>query len=398
MAKSSTDSLSFIRITSKSLLKLCPSQLTLKARPLELLDKLPLEPYDPFVRLLLNSEVHPTVLVLGPNYNFLKVDADDDVTADVSLHLLRTGSFPANFPAVLNKFDRFLAHWSHEGVKLNQAECFFFAGLKCIPASTTSCGQIIFPPKGTTSFCLYFLFGFLVSVITSTGVSSLDLLETTAFSWTGSGDFGGEPITIPFEWNGTVLGSFENSYIPENSPNFLYLANRYSFQKTDFGTLQNVFNHYNSLKKISEKTIFFFNFCIYATFFIFCAYVQLFFLPVLKQNKKLCTYAHKKSLHICKVFAKKKVVFSEFFFATGLIFERFLAPRSRFFEKVNANYIDYERFVGFRSRFFEKNNGLGDIENWGSSRVCSDFIVNLNCIDSHFLTEFKVYIMDKIMM
>ncbi|KAL4562593.1 hypothetical protein LXL04_026619 [Taraxacum kok-saghyz] len=37
-----------------------------------------------------------------------------------------------------------------------------------------------------------------------------------------------------------LLGSFENSYIPENSPNFLYLPNRYSFQKTDFGTLQNV--------------------------------------------------------------------------------------------------------------------------------------------------------------
>ncbi|KAL4589410.1 hypothetical protein LXL04_002317 [Taraxacum kok-saghyz] len=58
---------------------------------------------------------------------------------------------------------------------------------------------------------------------------------------------------------------------PENSPNFLYLPNRYFFQKTDFGTLQNFLN--------------------------------------------------------------KKVVFSEFFFATGLVFERFLAPRSRFFEK-----------------------------------------------------------------
>ncbi|KAL4586101.1 hypothetical protein LXL04_010732 [Taraxacum kok-saghyz] len=51
-----------------------------------------------------------------------------------------------------------------------------------------------------------------------------------------------------------------------------------------------------------------------------------------------------KTVHICtkKKFAnmqsfwKKKVVFSEFFFATGLIFEQFLAPRSRFFEKVNG--------------------------------------------------------------
>ncbi|KAL4572214.1 hypothetical protein LXL04_018984 [Taraxacum kok-saghyz] len=59
--------------------------------------------------------------------------------------------------------------------------------------------------------------------------------------------------------------------------------------------------------------------------------------PVLKQNKKLCTYAQKKSLHICKVFGKKKKsFFRKFFFATGLIFERFLAPRSRFFEKVNG--------------------------------------------------------------
>ncbi|KAL4567431.1 hypothetical protein LXL04_023015 [Taraxacum kok-saghyz] len=58
--------------------------------------------------------------------------------------------------------------------------------------------------------------------------------------------------------------------------------------------------------------------------------------PVLKQNKKLCTYAHKKSLHICKVFGKKKSFFRKKNFATGLIFERFLAPRSRFFEKVNG--------------------------------------------------------------
>ncbi|KAL4586478.1 hypothetical protein LXL04_011114 [Taraxacum kok-saghyz] len=59
--------------------------------------------------------------------------------------------------------------------------------------------------------------------------------------------------------------------------------------------------------------------------------------PVLKQNKKLCTYAQKKSLHICKVFGKKKSFFRKKIFATGLIFERFLAPRSRFFEKVNES-------------------------------------------------------------
>ncbi|KAL4569601.1 hypothetical protein LXL04_025242 [Taraxacum kok-saghyz] len=59
--------------------------------------------------------------------------------------------------------------------------------------------------------------------------------------------------------------------------------------------------------------------------------------PVLKQNKKLCTYAQKKSLHICKSFFRK------IFFATGLIFERILAPRSRFFEKVNERERERER-------------------------------------------------------
>ncbi|KAL4589522.1 hypothetical protein LXL04_002429 [Taraxacum kok-saghyz] len=45
--------------------------------------------------------------------------------------------------------------------------------------------------------------------------------------------------------------------------------------------------------------------------------------------------AKKKKLHICKVFEKKKSFFRKKIFATGLVFERFLAPRSRFFEKVN---------------------------------------------------------------
>ncbi|KAL4555991.1 hypothetical protein LXL04_038626 [Taraxacum kok-saghyz] len=43
---------------------------------------------------------------------------------------------------------------------------------------------------------------------------------------------------------------------------------------------------------------------------------------------KLCTYA--------KFLENKSRFFGNFFFATGLIFERFLAPRSRFFEKVNG--------------------------------------------------------------
>ncbi|KAL4573128.1 hypothetical protein LXL04_019923 [Taraxacum kok-saghyz] len=73
-------------------------------------------------------------------------------------------------------------------------------------------------------------------------------------------------------------------------------------------------------------------------------------------------------MHICKVFGKKKSFFRKFFFATGLIFERFLAPRSRFFEKVNglgvlgtnatswiesdlqlASYYRFNNFTGIRA-------------------------------------------------
>ncbi|KAL4576981.1 hypothetical protein LXL04_013082 [Taraxacum kok-saghyz] len=43
----------------------------------------------------------------------------------------------------------------------------------------------------------------------------------------------------------------------------------------------------------------------------------------------------KKKLHICKNL-KKKSLFRKCFFATGLVIERFLASRSRFFEKVNG--------------------------------------------------------------
>ncbi|KAL4555380.1 hypothetical protein LXL04_037998 [Taraxacum kok-saghyz] len=73
-------------------------------------------------------------------------------------------------------------------------------------------------------------------------------------------------------------GSFENSYIPENSPNFLCLPNRYSFQKTDFGTLKNVHNQYNSLKKIRNNDIYILLIFAHVQFFLFFfAYVQLFF-------------------------------------------------------------------------------------------------------------------------
>ncbi|KAL4563505.1 hypothetical protein LXL04_027548 [Taraxacum kok-saghyz] len=44
----------------------------------------------------------------------------------------------------------------------------------------------------------------------------------------------------------------------------------------------------------------------------------------------------KKFAHMQSFWKKKSRFFGNFFFATGLIFERFLAPRSRFFEKVNG--------------------------------------------------------------
>ncbi|KAL4560067.1 hypothetical protein LXL04_032215 [Taraxacum kok-saghyz] len=50
---------------------------------------------------------------------------------------------------------------------------------------------------------------------------------------------------------------------------------------------------------------------------------------VIKKETKL-------KIYICAKFLKKKSFFFGFFFATRLIFERCLAPRSQFFEKVNG--------------------------------------------------------------
>ncbi|KAL4564645.1 hypothetical protein LXL04_028712 [Taraxacum kok-saghyz] len=56
-------------------------------------------------------------------------------------------------------------------------------------------------------------------------------------------------------------------------------------------------------------------------------------------KKKVCTYA--------KFLEKKKSFFRKFFFATGLIFERFLASRSRFFEKVNVVIVIIRNVPGY---------------------------------------------------
>ncbi|KAL4583473.1 hypothetical protein LXL04_008046 [Taraxacum kok-saghyz] len=107
------------------------------------------------------------------------------------------------------------------------------------------------------------------------------------------------------------LGSFENSYIPENprTPKPL------TFSKNRLRAAKNRSNTSSDVKKNSEKTIF---------------------------------------------------VFKNFCFKNGQIPEFFY--RSLYNTYLKANFINYERFGGLRSRFFERNNGLGDIENWGSSR------------------------------
>ncbi|KAL4585814.1 hypothetical protein LXL04_010440 [Taraxacum kok-saghyz] len=81
-----------------------------------------------------------------------------------------------------------------------------------------------------------------------------------------------------------------------------------------------------------------YNFC-----FFFCVFFQIFLTKPFKYMYLSVFKTKQKNVHICKKifctyakFLKKKIAFSEFFFATGLVFERFLAPRSRFFEKVNG--------------------------------------------------------------
>ncbi|KAL4565255.1 hypothetical protein LXL04_029341 [Taraxacum kok-saghyz] len=69
--------------------------------------------------------------------------------------------------------------------------------------------------------------------------------------------------------------------------------------------------------------------------------------PVAKKKFRKNDFFFSKTLHMCKkkklhmctcTYAKikKKLFFWKFVFATGLVFERFLASRNRFFEKVNG--------------------------------------------------------------
>ncbi|KAL4584661.1 hypothetical protein LXL04_009267 [Taraxacum kok-saghyz] len=140
-------------------------------------------------------------------------------------------------------------------------------------------------------------------------------------------------------------GSFENSYIPENprTPKPL------TFSKNRLREAKNRSNTSPVAKNKFRKNDFFFkNFAYmqkkkkiaYVHVFLFCfknvqipemslynTYLKGFVKKNLKKNAK-------KKLHINK--NKKKLFFRKFFFAIGLVFERFLAPRSRFLEKVNG--------------------------------------------------------------
>ncbi|KAL4573524.1 hypothetical protein LXL04_020333 [Taraxacum kok-saghyz] len=128
--------------------------------------------------------------------------------------------------------------------------------------------------------------------------------------------------------------SFENSYIPENprTPKPL------TFSKNRLRGAKNRSNISPVAKKNFRKNDFFFskNFAYVQTFFL-CICAQSLYNTYLKRfvKKNLKKNAKKKKLHICTKNKKKLHICKR-----------------------------------FRSRFFEKNNGLGDIGNWGTRKMC----------------------------
>ncbi|KAL4562373.1 hypothetical protein LXL04_034575 [Taraxacum kok-saghyz] len=117
-------------------------------------------------------------------------------------------------------------------------------------------------------------------------------------------------------WKEITLGSFENSYIPENprTPKPLtFLKNRFRGLK-----IAQKQARYFSVFKTKQKNVLMCNF--------FFAHMQSF---------------------------EKKSFFWQNIFATGLVFERFLASRSRFFEKVNG--LGITGGVSAESRSFENS-------------------------------------------
>ncbi|KAL4577400.1 hypothetical protein LXL04_013509 [Taraxacum kok-saghyz] len=94
--------------------------------------------------------------------------------------------------------------------------------------------------------------------------------------------------------------------------------------------------------------------------------------PVAKKKFRKNNFFFKKKLCIC---AKKKfrayMHILRFCFKNAQIPEIFLKffYRSLYNTYLKTNFNDSKRFEESRNRFFERNNGLGDIGNWGSSRV-----------------------------
>ncbi|KAL4571646.1 hypothetical protein LXL04_018409 [Taraxacum kok-saghyz] len=134
--------------------------------------------------------------------------------------------------------------------------------------------------------------------------------------------------------------SFENSYIPENprTPKPLHIC------KKKFRAYVHVLRFCFKNAQIPEIFLKFFYRSLYTT------YLKGFVKKNLKKNaKKKVAYMQKLKKKVAYMQKLKKISFFRKFFS--------------------ANFIHSKRFGGFRSRFFERNNGLGDIGNWGSSRV-----------------------------
>ncbi|KAL4584236.1 hypothetical protein LXL04_008830 [Taraxacum kok-saghyz] len=141
--------------------------------------------------------------------------------------------------------------------------------------------------------------------------------------------------------------SFENSYIPENPKTPKPLT----FSKNRLRGAKNRSNTSPVANKFPKKQLFFFknlHMCkkqfVHMCISIYNTYLKGFVKKNLKKNAK----KKKKIAYMQKL--KKKVAHMQKL-------------------KKNPNFNDSKRFEESRSRFFERNNGLGDIGNWGSSRV-----------------------------
>ncbi|KAL4562852.1 hypothetical protein LXL04_026883 [Taraxacum kok-saghyz] len=82
--------------------------------------------------------------------------------------------------------------------------------------------------------------------------------------------------------------------------------------------------------------------------------------PVAKNFFRKINFFFSKTLHMCK---------KKFVHMCICTYANFFKKIAFFSKKISANFNDSKRFEESRSRFFERNNGLGDIGNWGSSRV-----------------------------